>query len=68
MGIAKEADQILSSKVKFKRFCIFVLSLIALLGAIAFFVLTDQSCDWKNKAFGTKSKVKIDIDRSIGGK
>jgi hypothetical protein len=33
------------------------------LGVIAFFVLTDQSCDWKNMVFGTKSKVNVDVKK-----
>ncbi len=59
----KTVDEILSSKVKFKRALIAISTILIILGIIAFFTLTDQSCDWKNFVFGTKSKVSVDVKK-----
>ena len=59
----KTVEEILASKVKFKRALIAIVTILATLGVIAFFTMTDQSCDWKNKVFGTKSKISVDVKK-----
>lgn len=63
MNIGKQVGEVLASKVKFKRAMIAIITILIILGLFGFLILTDQTCDWKNKIYGTKSKVDVDIKK-----